>query len=264
MADPEFFILKEWAWMDTTQFEDIILGGFVKNYADPIAAYVPLEESLVKKYKHEKFSNGSFTDFVANAYGTDKKEATAVLGSLAGISFTGEKEEAINLSGKFVRFKRIAQSDDYFEKVKSDSDVTSRVPKWIRSKTETCLVVGVMVCEDVEVEWTSEEKRDAEGHVTAPVGTIALAAGAPLPPGTNIDPQLKLSGNKVTGRVFKAKSGTSKIFAVQLREVTNGKWLKRKELDLKDNGPSIEKGRKLDGEAGDGNDSIPDEELFLV
>jgi hypothetical protein len=81
-----------------------------------------------------------------------------------------------------------AQSYNYFDKVKSDSDVTSRVPKWIKSKTETCLVVGVMVCEDVEVEWTSEEKRDAEGHVTRPIGTIALAAGAPLPPGTDIDP----------------------------------------------------------------------------
>jgi hypothetical protein len=68
----------------------------------------------------------------------------------------------------------------------------------------------------------------------------------------------------VTGRVFKAKSGSSKIFAIQLRKVTNGKWRKRNELELKDNGPNIGKGRKLDEAAGDGDNSIPDEELFFV
>lgn len=135
------------------------------SYWEASSRTTPIKESLVKKYKHTYFSENSFTEFVANAYENSTKEASSVLESLAGVSFTCEKQEAVNLSGKFIRFKRLAQTKYCFDSVKADSEVTSRVPKRIASKTETCLIVGVMVCEDVEVEWSSEEKRNAEGHI---------------------------------------------------------------------------------------------------
>jgi hypothetical protein len=270
MADPEFFILKQWAWLDAAEYSPIILGGFLKNYADPTDAYIPKKGAPSHlKYSESKPVPDDWSNFVASSLSSASTEAAATLKSLAGVSFKGSKEEAVNLSGKFLRSQRIEQVDDFFTKVREDAAVKSRVPEWIagRDKDEVCLVTGIMICEDVEIGWESESGTEKEGHVEAPVGMITLAAGFPNPLGDTGDSGASLTKTEMKGRLFKAKSGKSKIFALQLRNVTKGYWIKRErdKLILAKKGPQSSEGRLLDGDEGAAEDpSIPDDALFLI
>jgi hypothetical protein len=268
--DPEFFILKEWARMPA-EYEDSLLGAVVMNYADPAQeSTVPElgEESHLTKFKHKTFG-GQFSDFVVNNYQKETKEASAVLKSLAGVKFTGETSDTVHLNGKFIRYKRVRDIPAFFKKLREDEDVKSRVPNWIqlsdvlKRDVRVCLVVGVMICEDVDVEWGTDERKDVSGNIEIPIDKIVLAAGAPNPIGHTGNPQVAASNGQTVGRLFKAHSSESRIFAVELKRLTKGYILKQGELIMKSKGPSVDRGRVLGGDRDRNDSAIDDDELFL-
>ncbi|KAJ0120501.1 hypothetical protein J7T55_015230 [Diaporthe amygdali] len=270
--DPEFFILKQWAWMDTAEFEDTLLGAFVASYADPLGDSIlpePGNESYLKKYTDGKTFGGKFTEFIIDNYREEKQDVGTLLNSLAGVTFSGETEEAVFLTGKLIRYRRLRDIRTFFGKVKQDDEVKSRVPNWIklsdklRGDMGVCLVVGVMICEDVDVEWGAEDRKDVAGNLEIPIDKFILATPQPNPLDGTGNPQIHASSSQKVGRVFKAHSGESKIFALQLRSVTKGYILKHNELMLKRQGPSVDRGRVLGHDDGDNDSSVADDELFL-
>lgn len=253
------------------EYEGSMLGAFVKDYADPAAdATVPGlgDGSHVATYEWKTFG-GKFSDFVVNNYQEDRRDASAVLESLAGVRFSGETSDAVHLSGKFIRYRRLRDVPAFFAKVRNDEEVKSRVPNWIKLSdvvkrdVSVCLVVGVMICEDVDVEWGTETRTDVGGNIQVPLDKIVLAVGVPNPLGGGTgNPQIGGSTSQRVGSLFKAHSGESRIFALQLRSITKGYIIKNKELIMRSNGPSVDRGRVVEDDERRDDGGIADDDLF--
>jgi len=275
-GDPEFFFLKPTAWLDAEKWEKKMLGAFVKEFPSPTNGFVAesgLEpKSLFEQYDSFGTEDGQFNDFVVDAHASSKKGASATLKSLANVSFDGETKHAHSLEGKHLRFRRLTQLDVFFDKAKNDVEVKKRVPGWIKSglKISVCVVIGIMICEDVEVVWEESAQKEVEAKGEIPIATIARAAAGvpPIPGATDDTGNLggEYTAQKEEGKVFRAKTGEKKIFALQLRTVTKGRMLKliqRNELRMGDDGPSADQGRKFGVDEKTPLDDVDDNELFL-
>jgi hypothetical protein len=261
-GDPEFVILKYSAWLDAVKFEDKILGAIVRHYLRPTNAYVP-ESPL--QYSGDELVEGSFTDFVVDSSSSVLRDTNGSLQSVAGFTLRGSVTDRVHLKGKFIRYKRLQQHDRFWLQLSQDETVRASVPAWMstfnsRAKP-VCLVVGIMICEDVDISFEGKQSIERGGNVELPLGMITLAAGVPNPLGNTGNPKARLSESSNMATVFKAKSGNSRIFALELRKVTTA-FLRRRELRLKDDGPDVEKGRLL-GNSDDEDDDGDDEELVL-
>ncbi|KUJ07744.1 uncharacterized protein LY89DRAFT_691475 [Mollisia scopiformis] len=275
-GDPEFFFLKPVAWMDAKKWENKMLGAFLKEYPSPTNGYVaesgPENKSLFEQYDSFGTEDGQFNDFVLDAHASAKKGVSATLKSLANVSFDGETTHAHSLEGKYLRFRRLTQLDVFFDKAKKDVEVSKRVPNWIKSglKIPVCVVVGIMICEDVEVVWEEGAKKAVEAKGEIPIATIArAAAGIPPIPGAADDTGnlgAQYTNQREEGKVFRAKTGEMKIFALQLRNVTRGRMLKlfqRNELHMGDDSTSADQGRKFGVDEKTPLDDVDDNDLFL-
>lgn len=251
-GDPEFVILKYQAWMEAPEFEDTILGAIVKEPLSPSTNYVPDSPFKYMTHEHQK---GTATDFVLAKADASSKELGASIKSIAGYKVSGNTEESVRLAGKFIRYKRIRQLDQFWAKLKEDADVKESAPKWISffNTWPVCLVVGIMICEDIELSMDGAQSRAHEGHVELPIGQITLAAGVPNLVGDLVGPQVKLASTKQTASIFKAKISNSNIFAVELRKVTT-EVFKRNLLWLKSDGPEVDATRLASDEWEDEED----------
>ncbi|KAJ8117107.1 hypothetical protein OPT61_g1614 [Boeremia exigua] len=245
-GDPEFVILKCQAWMKASIFEDKILGAIIKQPLSPSTNYTP--DSPATYLTHD-VQDGSATDFLLDAEGGKSHDALASLTSIGNFHVSGNKEDSVHLAGKFVRYKRIQQLDQFWAKLKEDASVKTTVPKWVKrhGAWPVCLVVGIMICEDVEycIDAKQSSERQAQGEV--PIGQIVLASTG-VSPGQAVDPKLAVGSSKHTATAFKAKVGESSIFAVELRRITTS-WLSAS-LNLKEDGPKVD-GTRLAGTGSD-------------
>ena len=285
-GDPEFFILKPVTWLDVDKWENRILGSFVKEYPRPTDGYVcesgtgpaggsaegvVQPKSLFEAHDTLGTEDGEFSDFVLDANSSSKKGASATLKSLLNVSFHGETEQVSHLEGKFLRYRRLTQLQEYFDKAKKDPNVTARVPNWIKSgiRIPVCVVTGIMICEDVEVSWDEKKLVEVEAKGEIPIATIVrAAAGIPSvdPTDDTGNPGLEITSQKSEGKAFRAKTGQRKIFALQLRTVTKGKMLnliERNKLMLGADGPSAEQARKFGVHEDTPGETLNDDELFM-
>ncbi|EFY95958.1 hypothetical protein MAA_08611 [Metarhizium robertsii ARSEF 23] len=252
-----------------------MLGAFVKEFPSPTTASVPTSrpesKSLFTQYDKYGTEDVFFTEFIIDTHKSSATEATATLQSLAKVSFKGETNEAHHLKGKILHCRRLTQIDEFFNDVKADKDVKERVPKWIQHgmKLQVCMVVGILLCEDVNVVWEEVGKMEVGVKAEAPITTIVrAAAGVP-----SVDPSqdpgnlsVAASAKKSTGNVFRASGGKRQIFALELRTVTKGKILNtinRNVLRMGRTGPSVDYGRKFGKDKDDSVGCLEDEELFL-
>lgn len=255
-------ILKWQAWMDSKEFESKILGAIVKEHLKPTNNYVPDKNEPLLYNKH-KLLEGSIKDFVLDNSGSSAKEASAKLQSLGKFSFSGEMSEAIRLEGKLIRYKRLQQVDQFWKQLVLDEEVVSIVPEWSQyfSAWLPCLVVGIMICEDVEVSFTGEEKREVNGTVQVPIDTITLAAGIPNPLGNTNNPEASLGATHKNATIFKATMGKGDIFALELQKITT-KAFRKKHLRLHPDGP-VNDPVRLAGPGPDDEDDDDDKDIFI-
>jgi len=252
IGDPEFVILKYQSWLDATSFEDRILGSIVKEFLRPTNNYVP--DTPLKHNNHD-FVEGAFNDFVLDKLGSKSNEAIVNLKSIAGISFRGNTEDSVQLAGKRITYKRLQQHDQFWTKLRADPDVRATVPGWISrfSTWPVCLVVGIMICEDVELSFEGERSIKREGKTELPISKITLTASTPNPAGDTGDPQVSFMANRQTITVFKAKVEERRIFALELRKITTKGWV-NKELTLRNEGPEVDETRLAAGESDEEDD----------
>jgi hypothetical protein len=257
-GDPEFVILKHAAWLDAAKYEAQILGSIIRYPLKPTNDFVP-ENPL--QYNNERgFVEPAepLTDFVLENTNTTTDHAEATLSSLARLSFKGETNESVKLAGKLIRYKQLQQHSKFWDGLKADKAVSDVVPGWVAdAKTwPPCLVVGIMIAEDVEIDYLGAEKREKDGKVELPLAKIAAAAtGMPVPNVGNLGAGAGATREFTT--VFKAKAAKSNIFALELRIVAATKeWLRKRKLTLGEDGPGFDSGRL----AGGGDDSDSDDD----
>lgn len=268
-GDPTFFFLKPFAWLNATDWEDKILGAFLKTYADPTKGSVPddrVESESHLKYNHFNLHERDFNTFTLDSHGSEKKEASIALQSLTELSFTGEKSHAHMLDGKKISLKRLTQIDVFFKEAKEDGVVKSRVVPWVKpgSQNPVCLVVGIMMCEEASVDWQQGRQRGLVAKGSIPFGKLAQAA-AGAPPETSSDAigdlKAQFSEQEEDGGVFKTQASGKQIFALELRVITRGRWVKRDRLEMSEKGPSGAHGRFFGLEEGK-EPEIDDDDLF--
>lgn len=256
-GDPTFVILKYQTWLDTSEFEDKILGAVVKEFLRPTNNYAP--DSPLQYTIHDLVES-SFTDFVLETSASKGDEISGSLGSIAGVSFRGNTDASMHLKGKLIRSKRLQQHDQFWERLKTDPTFQAIVPGWAAKSKHAvwpaCLVVGIMICEDVELSFETNQSREREAHGEVPLGTISIAPGAP-------NPQARLVSNMQTATIFKAQTGQSKIFALELRVVSTKGW-RTKELVLKGDVQGIDPTREAGRDERKEDKPLAADDLILV
>lgn len=263
-GDPEFFILTPMAWLDASKLEDRILGAVVDRYPAPSQLYAPSDKSPKDLgYIKDDPSEINFDNFVLSSEEATTAQAAATLKSLAKFNWSGETDSAVNLSGKLITCRTLQQVDKYWKELTAHEEMKERVPGWVRFMKDppVCLVIGIMICHDVEVDWTGARSRNMQASGEVPLHVITAAAtGVPSPAGSTGNPQVQALQAKQNYNVFRAGSGGSKIFALSLRVISK-KWFSR-QLKL-DEGPAIKGGRAhgLDSDDEMGSD---DEDLVLT
>lgn len=263
-GDHEFVILYHSAWLDAAKMESSILGSIVRYPLKPTDDFVP-EEPLRYNNGRDLEPNVPLTDFVLTNKDTTVKEAQATLSSIGGFSFKGTTDQSTKLAGKLIRFKRLQQHSKFWAGLKTDQAVIDTVPGWVADAKSwpPCLVVGIMIAEDVEIDSSGAEERKIDGKVELPIAKIAAAAtGAPVPNVGNVGAGAG-TDHKFTS-VFKAKATNSTIFALELRTIAVKKeWLKKQQLVLEEGGPGFDAGR-LAGNSDSGDDPLPEiDDLIL-
>lgn len=235
-GDPEFIILKQSTWLNADEFESQILGGIIRYPLRPTDDYVSGLE-----YNQNPLISGFRKEFVLNSTSSASSNTSATLDSISSFNWKGSTSDSVHLTGKLLNYKRLQQHSAFWEKIKKDQNVANTVPGWISifNSWQPCLVVGIMIAEDVELDFSGSKGRERDGNLQVPITTIATAAaGAPVPVG-NVQVQAGTAQN-VAG-VFRAKSEKREIFALELRVVTS-RWFK-KELSLGAAGPRADAGR---------------------
>lgn len=120
------------------------------------------------------------------------------------------------MSGKLLRYKRITQYDTFYKKLVKEKRFKEEVPKWFRFRgPPVCVVMGLFICEDVDIATNQEEFDKLEANGQAPLGIVlSSAAGVPVHGG-----DVSASGGKEDKKLtyFKAKVGVESIFAIELK-----------------------------------------------
>lgn len=116
-------------------------------------------------------ANSQSQTFVLDAHASSRKGANTMPKSLVKVFYDGDPEHTHRLKGRYVRFTRLTQHDSFFDSVKKDPNATSWVPTWVKFdlKNPVCMVIGVMICEDVEVVWEEEAPKEVEAIGNIPI-----------------------------------------------------------------------------------------------
>ncbi|OWY55929.1 hypothetical protein AALT_g11256 [Alternaria alternata] len=263
-GDPKFIILKYQAWMKTAAFEDTILGAITKQPLSPSTNYVP---DAPAAYISHALQEGSATDFVLEGTGSKSQGVAGSLTSIGQFSVSGSREASVHLNGKHIRYKRIQQLDQFWAKLREDPNVKRSMGDWISKWNDwpVCLVVGIMICEDVEISMDAAKTQERKVQGEIPVNEILLPSGGVNPLGKDANPKLEATSSQHTATLFKANMGESSIFAVELKIVTTG-WLHRKLLKLKDKGPNVGDNRLagMDSDEDSDDEESVDGDLILT
>jgi hypothetical protein len=258
-GDPEFVILKHSTWLDAFKYETQILGSIVRQPLKPTNDYIPSNPLQYNSFDLVEPTE-PMTDFALENTNTDAKHARATLASIANFEFRGQVSESVKLAGKTITFKKLQQRGEFWKKIKADKVVSQKLPAWIHDSKgwPPCLVMGIMIAEDVELDFAGAADRSKDGNVELPIGKIATAAmGAPMP--MNLGNMSADAGTSHgSSKEFKAKAPKRSIFALELQTVSLAKssrfWSSKRGLSLQDDGPEFEEGRLM-GENEDDSDA---------
>lgn len=267
-GDPQFVILEKTAWLDAAKFEKTILGSIVRLPLRPTTDHVPSRP--LDYNEHDLVEPPTpFADFTLENTDISVKQASAKLLSLANLRFAGEINESVKLAGKVITFKKLQQISDFWASLLKDPAVKSKVPEWVErgGRHPPCLVVGIMIAEDVDIDTTRAPQRERGAGIELPIDTIAGAVtSAPIPSTIG---NLGAEANEKQGSTsaFKARAGSSNIFALELQTIEiSDKWYQRgRKLVLNDDGPKFDKGRLLGDEPAEevANSSPTTDDLVL-
>lgn len=249
-TEPPFILLKSTSWLPVEETQTL-LGAAVKNFWAPTDNSVPTEPLVYNKGR--KFVEKGYDDFVLTNEDGAGKAAKLKLQGVTKLTWKGVVDDEFDLRGKRIRYIKLRQVDKFWEDLKEDAEVKESVPKWIgswqlKSKPPVCLITGLFICEDVDLDSSKEVSQDREAKGEAPLGTAAAAASASqgmlLPNDGTGNLKAGLSDNKTQKRHIKAKVEGNSIFAMQLK-VISSETFNKKALRLKEKSPDAPTHRQM-------------------
>jgi hypothetical protein len=264
-VDSVWAVLEPKAWVDDSR-EKKLLGVVVRDYYNPTNRKPDDPERYLPKTE-SGYITSEFNDFVLSNEGSTGTNVEAKLTDLLHAKVLNTSSTKVDLSAKMVKLRRLDQDEDYWEKLKEDHSLKRVLPTWIKRAGKggfphVCLVVGVAICEDVEVEWdkTRVAKREAGGEFPLDV-IISAAVGLPIPlPGGNI--AASVARETTQAYVFRAKQAKKSIFALELKVIERKGWTGTR--TILGRGPAVEDGHQLAGsDEDDEDDEVDVDDLVL-
>ncbi|KAH8645905.1 hypothetical protein BGZ60DRAFT_535835 [Tricladium varicosporioides] len=264
-GDPEFVILKQTAWLDAKEYEPKILGAIIRYPLQPTKLYLPEEPSPLS-YNSRAIQDNTFSDFIQDNTHASSSEISAKLEKVVGINLRGHRDESVRVAGKLVRCKRLEQHGLFWKSLKQDPAVQKEVPGWVsfRNPLPPCLVVGIMIAEDLKVEFKTGAVKEREVKVEAPAAEVASGVLAAAPPAVagefsvrNLSIGVTTTNDSNTSFIGTTAQGEGKIFALELLVVTT-KFLNWQRLKVKAKGPDVPEGRMA--AAGENESSVGEAE----
>lgn len=259
-GDYEYVILKH-PWLNAAKYESRLLGAVVRYPLQPTNDFIPRDNPLKHNKGREIDPSEPLTDFVLSNTNTSVAEARATLSSLGNLTFKGEQNDSVNLAGKVIRYKRLEQHSLFWKELVTDSEFIENVPGWVAdAKTwPPCLVVGIMIAEEIEIQSSETENHKRAGKIELPIVAVAnympTVANSGIRGGTQHDHT----------SVFKATAPKAEIFALELRTISAPhKRLSRRRLTLNEYGPNFGRGRLAGNSDSDENDEVPEVEDLVL
>ena len=226
--DPEFLVLKPGVgWLPESELQDV-LGAVVKNPLSPLADSYP---KVPEKYMGRKPMEDEYDGFILGKEQLSSSNFEVEVRGLGKLRWAKSSGQNIDLSGKKILIRRMRRHDEYWRKMTAeDRDFQAYVPSWLRKRhlmkrrNIVCLVVGVLMCQDVLVSASEDQSRELIAGGEVPLGTIvedtAAAHGAFMPTGGAGDVSTGASSTLVKHVYFQARGERSRIFALELKAVS--------------------------------------------
>lgn len=159
--DPEFFVLKApYGWLPES--ESNILGAVVPNPWAPTDAFCPDDPSI---YNDNPPLEMPFEDFILRKDALTSNSNEVTVNKLGKLRWARSEGPKLELQGKVVYVRRLKQHLDFWKTmIEVDDDCREKVTEWVnerhrlRRKYQVCLIVGLLICQDVVVAASDEEK----------------------------------------------------------------------------------------------------------
>ena len=229
--DPVFLILKPTTgWLPERDWTEI-LGAAVKNPWSPTDDYTPRRAWT---YNKNPLVEDHYDGFVLQKEKTSSHSFEVEVNGLGKLRWGKSTGHKVDLSGKRIYIKRLRRHSEIWKELTTKSeDFQEMVSEWVndkrwgRTKYQVCLVVGLLICQDVIVASSDEEIKDREAKGGVPLGTIAecvsASQGAPISTGGVGDISAKVSESVVNRTYFEAKGHGKRIFALELKIISSNK-----------------------------------------
>ncbi|KAH8886507.1 hypothetical protein GQ53DRAFT_844794 [Thozetella sp. PMI_491] len=262
---PEFLILKQpLGWISETRWTEV-LGSVVLNPHSPLDNSTPDHPPL----ELNDISEISFPNFILHR---DLITDSSTSFNIQGLgSFRRQRDDTthLNLHGKLVIARRLTKRRSFW-KIMADADpeFAEQVAEWVgerhgflgrRARYEVCWVVGLLVCKDVAIAASVEQKKECRARGDIPLGTVAQMAaaahGATIPIGGMGNTSVEGRSAEAEHEYFVAKADGGYIFALEVVLVNSAKG----KTQPTDEAP---KGQKL-GHGGDVDNEVFPEDLEL-
>ncbi|OAL57236.1 hypothetical protein IQ07DRAFT_30880 [Pyrenochaeta sp. DS3sAY3a] len=221
-----------------------LLGAVVRHPLKPANDFVPRDNPL-------KYNKGRDIE----------PKARAKLSSLGNLAFKGEQNDSVNLAGKVIRYKRLEQHSLFWRELVTDSEFIGTVPRWVAgAKTwPPCLVVGITIAEQVEIQSLGTEHHERLGKIELPIAAVANFLPAVAHPGMQAGTQYDHTSD------FKATIPRAEIFALELRTISaQRKWLRKRKLLFYEYGPTLGSARLAGNSDSDEDDEVPEVEDLVL
>ena len=246
--DPVFFLLKGPSLPPASEAKTM-LGRIVKNFAQPLADYVPEDASTYNKLEP------NITHLSNAARIADAATSKVLKGKFLSIA-EGQRSEENSASSILENSKisawELRRQETVFQQLTKDPGILAQVKQWAKPKKDPAyMIVGVLVWEDATMASVKAKSKSSDATMNIPTGAASSAAiasttGVVIPPKVIGD----VEGHKSKaseGVMFReAQSDDKHIFAIQCRNVygrSSGFFKTQTGVILEDHGPRVEEDR---------------------
>lgn len=262
--DPVFLILKPTVgWLAEKEWTEL-LGAAVPNPWQPTNAYAP---KAVSRYIREPLVELEFDGVTIQNERRSGRTFEAEMKDIGKIRGGASVGHELDLTGKKIYLKRLRQHPAFWKKLTTESDdFQTLVPEWVnekrfgRRKHQVCLIVGLLLCQDVEIDYSETAERGHEFGASVPIGTAveltAASHGVPNPTNGAGDTSITFSRTTAGRTRFGARNTAKSIFALQLLIIS----YKKDKLVLTDKTPALN--RQLG--AGDDDEELEIDDLAVL
>ena len=171
--DPVFFLLKGPSLPAASEAK-AMLGRIVKNFAQPLADYVPEDASSYTKLE-PNVTHLSNAARIADA--TNSKVLKAKFLSIAEALRSQGRSQASILENSKISAWELRRQETVFQQLTKSPEVLSQLKQWAKPKEDPAyMIVGLLIWQDATMASIKAQGKSSEASIKIPTGAATSAA----------------------------------------------------------------------------------------